>query len=156
MKTLSVWKPVRNALRAVAWEIRLSWFVNQFDFFPTEKNLFTSNWYAFAHFKWLRRGDSVYDFLDFRTRELEEWLEIGKGKPRVLYLTGCLLRALHDGRVRQLFIAYLESTGAGENYRPVMAAVWSACRNGEPNGEGTVADESLPMKISRTGWDAPD
>jgi|SRR5579872_5447376 len=150
MKTLSIWKPVRNGLRAVAREVRLSWLVSKFQYFPTEKNLFTSNWYAYTHFKRVRPGDTVYDFLDFRLGALEEWLELGKGKMKALYLTRCLLRALYNGQVRQLFIAYLESAGPGENYRPVMAAVWSVCRTADAGGDKSLAGETGDRQM----WDS--
>jgi hypothetical protein len=128
MKTLSIWKVVRDEWCWFGRELRSYWRISKFQVFPTEKNLLISYWYEYDYFKRLRPNETVYRFLDDLVRAIEERLEVQEKNTTALRLSRYFLRALQYGRIRQLFISFLESGLPEESWRPVMEAVRSAWR----------------------------
>jgi hypothetical protein len=139
MKTiLSFLKPVSKGLDWIRQGLVMFWRVTNVGIFPTEKNLLLSFWYGYAHFKARKAKATVELFLDnyvvYIKRELEDTGNSSKKKQ--LYRD--LLSALHQLRLRNMIISFLESSPPEDHYLPVLEAIKRAWRDGEPSEQPDV------------------
>ena len=130
MKTiLSFLKPVSNGLDWVRQGLVMFWRVTRVGFFPSEKNLLLSFWYDFVHFKARSADPTVYAFLDNRVVYIKRVLEDPDNSSKKKQLYRDLLDALHQPRLLEIFIDFLESSPPEDHYLPVVEAMRRAWRD---------------------------
>lgn len=152
MKTLSIWKVFRNEWCWFGRELRSYWRISKFQLFPTERNLLISYWYEYEYFKRLRPNETVYRFLDDLVRAIEEQYDVRVKHTTALRLSGYFLRSLQYGRIRRLFIAFLESNSPGDSYQPMLEAIRSVRRmEAAGNGEKGEATTGAAERSERFG-----
>jgi hypothetical protein len=128
MKFFSFLKPLSKGARWVGRGFLLFWRAGKFSFFPSEKNLLVSFWYDFIQYKKLIPGATVLTFLDQRVVEYKSDLKEGRLSRYRRRLTGELLDALYNPRLRTDIVAFLESPNPEENYLPLWDDIKSAWR----------------------------
>jgi hypothetical protein len=128
-KTLFLGKPVYRGLSWMGDGLKAFWMVAmKFYFSPTEKNLLISYWYDIRHFRRLKPGTTIDEFLDSRVQMIKREMTDTEGSARSRQLNGDLLLALKNKRIRRMFVSYLESTTPREGYHQVAAAIRAAWR----------------------------
>jgi hypothetical protein len=94
----------------------------------------------------------VYAFLDNQVVYIKEKLEDPKNSRRRRQLWCDLLNALHQPRLREIIINFLESSPPEEHYLPVLEAMKRAWRD---NGEEMTAPGETPEAKESEQPDAP-
>jgi hypothetical protein len=126
--TLSIIKPVRKRLAWIRQGLVMFWRVYKVDLSPTEKNLLLSFWYDYVHFKARKADATVYSFLDDRVVSIKRILEDPDTSRKTRQLYRDLLDALHQPRLLEIFIKFLESSPPEEHYSLVMKVMKRAWR----------------------------
>ena len=109
-KTITFWKPVYRGLSWVGKGFKAFWMVGmKFYLSPTEKNLLISYWYDIRHFRRIKPGASIDEYLDSRVRTIKRNMTDMDETARLRQMNGDLFLALKNKRIRTMFVCYLES-----------------------------------------------
>ena len=115
---------------------------------PTEKNLLISYWYDIRHYRRVKPGTSIDEYLDSRVRAIKRNMTDMDETARLRQMNGDLFVALKNKRIRSMFVCYLESPSPKEGYREVAAAIRSAWRMDEEE-DGMVESPMAEERDSR-------
>jgi hypothetical protein len=153
-RTLSFLKPVYGGLSWVRRGCLIFWRVGRFEYFPTERNLLLSFWYGFVHYKVIKKGATVLDYLDGRVIFMKRELENNDLSSKKKQMYRDLLSAVFDPRIRTSIIEFLESPDPEKHCQPLIDTIKTAWRMGEevkaPSIEGMSGLPALPAAEAET------
>jgi hypothetical protein len=167
MKTLlSYFRAVRGGAAWVGQGFVMFWRVVKFEFVPTEKNLLMSLWYAFVHYKHVKPGATVHEFLDSRIVFYKRIMEDPDQRPKKRQMSRDLVNALYERSIRSEIIIFLQTPAPEKGYQAVIERIYGAWRvdKGETvaaDGEGRVgndiggekgSDKEAKKRIYREAW----
>jgi hypothetical protein len=146
-RTLSFLKPVLDGLRWVHGGLLIFWRAGRFEYFPTQRNLLLSFWYGFVHYKAVKKGATVLNYLDSWVIFAKRGLENNDLASKKKQMYRDLLGALRDPRTRPSIIEFLESPNPEQHCQPIIDMIRAAWRMGEEAKPASLAGMPVPPSL---------
>jgi hypothetical protein len=121
---------------------------------PTEKNLLESFWYDFVHYKNVKPGATVTEFLDSRVVKFKRVIEDSDERPKKRQMYRDLVNALYNRSIRAEIITFLQAPEPERGYQALVDKIYRAWR-AEERQPVVKARNRKPASRDRDGKGAP-